>query len=50
MRSCFVLGLVLALACTGQTLVNLRRDPNGGSATYRPTESVHPVLNAPRCI
>jgi len=47
MRSCFALGLVLALASTGQTLVNLRRDPNGGSATYRPTDSVHPVLNAP---
>jgi TonB family protein len=38
----------LALAASGQTLVNSRRLPDGGSATFRPVNSIRPpVLAAP---
>jgi hypothetical protein len=46
MRHCFVLSLffILGAALDGQTLADLRVGPSGGTATYRPMDSVRPPI------
>jgi hypothetical protein len=46
MRHCFALWLffILGAALDGQTLANARLGPSGGTATYRPMDSVRPPI------